>query len=178
MSQPSLSPQRAQQQARGASSNGLYYPYRTPYGTLTIRVEQGSVTNIALGDVSFEGKKRPTELASTTATQIQEYLAGKRQSFSVPYAPQGTPFQQSVWRAVSQIPYGQTRTCADIASSIQRPDSFRAVGSAVRHNPLVMVIPAHRVVDTAGKPLGSGREARVKGALLRLEQKTLRGAEG
>lgn len=161
--------------ARGASSRasrarGLFYPYLTPHGPLTIRAVGDAITDVALGDVAFDGERGPSDAASRAATQIQEYLAGKRRTFDVELAPRGSAFQQKVWRAVARIPYGQTRTCAQIADELGNAEGFRAVGAAVRKNPLALLIPAHRVVDAAGKPLGEGRSAQLKGALLRMER--------
>lgn len=162
--------------ARAARKGGLFYPYLTPHGPLTIRVEGDAVTDVALGDVPFDGEKRPSEAASRAATQIQEYLAGKRRTFDLVLAPGGSEFQLEVWRAVRRIPFGQTRTCAQIADELGNAAGFRAVGAAVRKNPLAILIPAHRVVDANGKPLGTGRSAKLKGALLRMECEAAAGA--
>lgn len=158
---------------RATHPGGLFYPYLTPHGPLTIRVEGAAITDVALGDASFDGTKKPSEAASRAATQIQEYLAGKRRSFDLELAPHGSAFQLEVWRAIARIPFGQTRTCAQIADELGNPGGFRAVGAAVRKNPLAILIPAHRVVDANGKPLGSGKSAELKGALLRMERDTL-----
>lgn len=171
MSTPSHPVRRGGDIAR--SGGNLFYPYLTPHGPITIRTSGDRITDIALGDVSFEGARKPSEAAGRAATQIQEYLAGKRRRFDLELAPLGTAFQREVWDAVAQIPYGSSLTCAEIAGNLGRPESFRAVGSAVRKNPLAIVIPTHRVVDANGKPLGTGRSADLKGALLRIERDRL-----
>lgn len=161
---PAAAPRRA------ARSDGLFYPYLTPHGPLTIRADGDAITDVALGDVPFDGAKGPSEAAGRAATQIQEYLAGKRRTFDLELAPRGSAFQKEVWRAVARIPFGQTRTCTQIADALGNAGGFRAVGAAVRKNPLAILIPAHRVVDANGKPLGTGKSAELKGALLRMER--------
>lgn len=167
---PAAAPRRA------ARPGGLFYPYLTPHGPLTIRADGDAITDVALGDVPFDGAKGPSEAAGRAATQIQEYLAGKRRSFDLELAPRGSTFQKEVWRAVARIPFGQTRTCAQIADALGNAGGFRAVGAAVRKNPLAILIPAHRVVDANGKPLGTGKSAELKGALLRMERDIAAGA--
>lgn len=161
---------------RAARPDGLFYPYLTPHGPLTIRADGDAITDVALGDVPFDGAKGPSEAAGRAATQIQEYLAGKRRTFDLELAPRGSAFQKEVWRAVARIPFGQTRTCAQIADALGNAGGFRAVGAAVRKNPLAILIPAHRVVDANGKPLGTGKSAELKGALLRMERDIAAGA--
>ena len=105
-----------------------------------------------------------------SAAMVQEYLAGKRTSFSLPLSPCGTPFQQQVWNAVADIPYAQTATAADIACRIGHAGAHRAVGAAARACPFAIAVPLHRLVRANGQPWGEGKPARVRGALLKLEQ--------
>lgn len=151
-------------------ADGLFYVYRTPHGPLTIRSEGNAITDIALGEVALPGTRKPSAAANEAATQILEYLAGKRRSFDLELAPTGSAFQKLVWNALREIPYGESLTCADMARTLGRPGAHRSVGSAVRSNPLAIVVPAHRVVGANGTPLGSGRTADVKQALLRMER--------
>ena len=151
-----------------------FYCYRTPHGPLTIRADRTGVTDVVLGESPLDGQCRPSEITNRAATQIMEYLAGKRHVFDVPLSPQGTAFQKRVWDEIDRIPYGSAATCAQIARQLGNEEGFRAVGAAVRKNPLVILIPAHRVTSADGKPLGSGRSADLKAALLRLEQENLK----
>ena len=153
-----------------ARDAGSFHPYRTPYGVLTIRVDADGVTDVALGDVELSGQRRPTKLAARAATQLQEYLAGKRRSFDLPLAPQGSAFQRKVWEAARQVPYGTSLTCAQLAAQLGDAEGFRAVGAALKKNPLAILVPAHRIVGANGRPLGTGREARLKEALLKMER--------
>jgi methylated-DNA-[protein]-cysteine S-methyltransferase len=101
-------------------------------------------------------------------TQLEEYFAGTRRSFSVPLAPAGTVFQNDVWQALHDIPYGDTRTYADIAEAIGRPLAMRAVGNANGANPYAIVVPCHRVVARGGLG-GYGGGLACKIGLLELE---------
>ncbi|CAJ1176057.1 Methylated-DNA--protein-cysteine methyltransferase, inducible [Companilactobacillus paralimentarius] len=102
--------------------------------------------------------------------QIKEYLAGQRKTFTLKTDITGTEFQESVWRALLQIPYGAVTDYTSIAEKIGRPKASRAVGSAVGKNPLLMVIPCHRVLTKAGKLGGYRGGVAMKEALLTLEQ--------
>ena len=147
-----------------------YYTYRTPFGPLTIAASPEAVTAVALGSRRFDGQHAPSLLSNRCATQLQEYFAGKRTAFDLPLALEGTPFQQRVWQAVEAIPYGQTRTAADIAAIVGGPEAHRAVGVAVRKNPAAVLVPAHRVVSARGTIQGSDRSAELRRACLKLEQ--------
>ncbi len=101
--------------------------------------------------------------------QLAEYFAGERKQFDVPLALRGTPFQLEVWRALQRIPYGETRTYADIARAIGRPTATRAVGGANGANPIPIIIPCHRVIGSNGGLTGFGGGIDVKRRLLDLE---------
>ena len=151
-----------------AARAGTHYAYRTPHGPVTIAANERGVTRVVFGDAPLPGERRPSELANRTATELLEYFAGKRRAFDVPLAPDGTPFQLAVWSAIERIPYGQTLTTADVASLLDKPTSYRAVGNAVHKNPLAVLVPDHRIVGASGAPIGSN--ARLRGALLALER--------
>ncbi len=101
--------------------------------------------------------------------QLEEYFAGNRKQFEVPLAPRGTPFQLEVWRALQRIPYGETRSYAEVARSIGRPNATRAVGAANGANPIPIIIPCHRVIGSSGALTGFGGGLGVKRRLLDLE---------
>ena len=151
-------------------SSPTYYSYFTPAGPITVACDGHAITRVALGRTEFTGMCAPTSLANKTATQIQEYLAGKRTAFSLPLATCGTAFQRQVWDALAAIPYGQTATAADIAQRIGHAGAHRAVGSAVRACPFALVVPTHRLVRANGQPWGDGKPARIRAALFELEQ--------
>lgn len=101
--------------------------------------------------------------------QLQEYFSGTRQRFDLPLAPQGTPFQQQVWRTLATIPYGQTISYAQLAQRVGKPTAMRAVGAANGRNPLPIVLPCHRVIGADGSLTGFGGGLPTKRFLLELE---------
>ena len=103
------------------------------------------------------------------ADQLRAYFAGELREFDLPLAPRGTPFQLSVWDAVSAIPYGSTATYAEIGAAIGRPSACRAVGAANGRNPLPLIVPCHRVIGAAGALTGYGGGLERKRSLLDLE---------
>ncbi len=103
------------------------------------------------------------------AEQLMEYLAGERTSFSVSLDLRGTAFQQSVWEAMSRIPYGRTASYQDIAQVLERPKSVRAVGTAIGRNPVLIVGPCHRIIGKNGALTGYRGGLQMKEQLLKLE---------
>jgi methylated-DNA-[protein]-cysteine S-methyltransferase len=102
--------------------------------------------------------------------QLEEYFAGTRRAFNLPLAPEGTTFQQRVWSAVLDIPYGQTISYGELAARIGQRLASRAVGLANGSNPLPIVIPCHRVIGSNGKLTGYGGGVAIKERLLTLER--------
>jgi O-6-methylguanine DNA methyltransferase len=102
-------------------------------------------------------------------SELEEYFAGKRREFTFPLDLRGTGFQQACWRALQAIPYGETRTYADIARAVGKPNAFRAVGMANNRNPVAIVVPCHRVIASDGTLCGYGGGLDVKRKLLELE---------
>lgn len=101
--------------------------------------------------------------------ELEEYFAGDRREFSFALDLRGTEFQLACWRALLAIPYGETRTYADIARAVGRPQGFRAVGMANNRNPVAIVVPCHRVIASDGTLCGYGGGLDVKRKLLELE---------
>lgn len=104
------------------------------------------------------------------AQELIDYMEGKRKEFTMPLDLHGTPFQQSVWKALQEIPYGQTVSYSDIAERIQKPKSVRAVGAAIGANPLLITVPCHRVIGKNGNLTGFRGGLDMKKKLLELEQ--------
>ncbi len=109
-----------------------------------------------------------------TQRQLQDYFAGTRQTFSLPFAFTGTPFQNKVWKALITIPYGKTRTYSQIARQIGHPQAVRAVGAANGKNPLSIVAPCHRVIGSNGKLTGFAGGLENKAWLLEFESRHAR----
>jgi methylated-DNA-[protein]-cysteine S-methyltransferase len=129
--------------------------------------------------VDFQRGKRPVRPAAAwqeapgyleTAThQLQEYFQGQRQSFTLPLAPPGTPFQQRVWQELQRIPFGTTLTYRELAQRLGMPQAARAVGHANGRNPLAIVIPCHRLIGSDGQLRGYAGGIALKQRLLQHE---------
>ena len=102
--------------------------------------------------------------------QLTAYFGGKLREFDIPVAPEGTPFQRSVWRQLQRIPYGETISYGELARRLGNPKAVRAVGLANGSNPISIVIPCHRVIGSNGSLVGYGGGLPVKQALLSLEK--------
>lgn len=148
----------------------------TPIGPLTITATKKAVTAIRFGTQVPEGSTpctgaEATPLLRKAAEEIGDYFAGSRRKFTLPLAPEGTPFQQKVWEALRTIPYGETRTYKQIAIQIGHNQSFQAVGMASNRNPIAIVVPCHRVIGYDGKLTGYAGGLDIKEQLLELEKR-------
>lgn len=144
----------------------------TKIGLLTITEEEGAITEVLFGKVGEDQTflAEATPILQETEKQLAEYFAGIRKAFDLPLAPEGTDFQKSVWQALQQIPYGETRSYKEIATAVGNPKASRAVGLANNRNPISIVIPCHRVIGANGKLVGYGGGLGIKEALLQLEK--------
>ncbi len=149
------------------------WQYDTPIGRITLAEEDGKITNLSFPkeEILTEAKLEETQTLKLAAMQLIEYFSGIRQVFDMPLAPLGTPFQQTVWKALLQIPYGETISYGKLANSIGRPGAARAVGLANNRNPIPLIIPCHRVIGANGKLVGYGGGLPIKEQLLELERK-------
>ncbi|MEM6562638.1 MAG: methylated-DNA--[protein]-cysteine S-methyltransferase, partial [Planctomycetota bacterium] len=148
----------------------------SPLGMLEVELVGNAVTSIVVNADSTSAMWNTTgvPVLDELAAQLSAYFAGELQTFTVPLAPSGTPFQQSVWAELRKIGYGDTRTYGDIAASLGKPGASRAVGAANGANPIPIIIPCHRVTAAGGKLGGySAGGPSVKRKLLDLEQGTL-----
>jgi methylated-DNA-[protein]-cysteine S-methyltransferase len=116
-----------------------------------------------------EGWQRSARPFATVTEQLREYFDGRRVTFDVPLLMHGTPFEQRVWRALREIPYGETVSYGEIARRIGQPAGARAVGLANGRNPIAVVVPCHRVVGANGTLTGYGGGLERKRILLELE---------
>lgn len=153
-----------------------YARFVTPLGTLFATAVGGTLTGIY-----FEGGRHAPAISSEwseepqsapfaeCARQLDEYLAGRRKSFDLPLAPEGSEFQRRVWSEIARIPYGQTLTYAELAARAGAPGSARAAGAATGRNPLSIVVPCHRVVGSDGSLTGYAGGIARKTRLLEIE---------
>jgi len=116
------------------------------------------------------GWERHDAAFGDVATQLTAYFEGRRRTFELPLAPEGTPFQMRVWNALLEIPYGETISYGELAARIGDRSASRAVGLANGSNPLPIVIPCHRVIGSNGKLTGYGGGLPIKARLLALER--------
>ena len=144
--------------------------YDTPVGKLCIGEEDDSITRVTWSKVPQEYIQEETELILSCKIQLEEYFAGNRKQFDLPLAPKGTDFQKRVWKALTDIPYGETRTYGKIAAAVGSPKAARAVGMANNKNPIGIIVPCHRVVGADGKLVGYAGGMEKKEWLLNLEQ--------
>ena len=148
------------------------YSYETVLGSVTFVEEDGALLAISTHR-TFEGIEQETPLIKDAYRQLSEYLKGERKGFDLPLLIKGTTFQQQVWNALLEIPYGETRSYKQIAVAIGNPKAVRAVGMANNRNPLLIVVPCHRVIGANGKLVGYGAGIEKKEFLLRLEKSLL-----
>ncbi len=146
-----------------------YACYPCPFGNLKIGWEDDAIISIRCTNEA-DGCSIPSSVSDLAAKQLAEYFNGKRSIFTFSMAPKGTAFQQSVWVALGQIPYGKVSSYKDIAAAIGNPGAARAVGMACNRNPIWIAIPCHRVVGTNRSLTGYAGGLDLKDRLLQLEQ--------
>lgn len=150
----------------------------SPLGPLLLVGTGDALTAIGLpsGRDGFEPDPSWTESTAPFAEarcQLEAYFAGELRQFDLRLEPAGTPFQQRVWGALREIPYGETVSYSELARRIGRPSAVRAVGAANARNPLAIVIPCHRVIGSDGRLVGYGGGLPAKSALLALERRVV-----
>lgn len=143
-------------------------PWKSLIGWLDVRAEKDGIHSVSLSSAEPLGIMNDP-LAEKCIAELQEYFAGLRTIFDLPLAPLGTPFQMEVWRAAQAIPYGETRSYAELAAMIGRPSAARAVGNALKRNPIAILIPCHRIVPSNGSLGGYAWGKEKKEVLLALE---------
>jgi len=161
-----------------------YIEVASPIGMLVVTNESDAVTGLYMeshrhgpinrGSWILDARRERAAL-NLARRQLNEYFGGTRQTFELPLAAQGTAVQKDVWRALTQIPYGETRSYGEIAKQLGKPKASRAIGAANGRNPISIIVPCHRVIGSDGSLTGFGggierkqwllaHEARVKGA--------------
>lgn len=154
------------------------FTMKSPIGVLTIDGDDDAVTHIELPTgpaARAGGARRSSDTPAAVAAcveQLEQYFAGVRTKFDLPLEVSGTTFQEDVWFALADIPYGKTISYAELASMVGRPGAFRAVGQANGANPIPIVLPCHRVVASGGRLGGYGGGLDMKRRLLSIEGAT------
>lgn len=149
--------------------------YKSPIGMLKICENEGRITNLYLqqGDPSMVVNQKSiqhSDLLYEAYKQLEEYFRGNRKQFDLPLHCAGTPFQRQVWSELQNIPYGETRCYEDIAMGIGNEKAVRAVGQANNRNPIMIIVPCHRVIRKNGDIGGFGCGIEAKEYLLNLEK--------
>ncbi|MGX9291244.1 methylated-DNA--[protein]-cysteine S-methyltransferase [Bacillus sp. A015] len=156
----------------------MYYTvYSAPIGALYILEKDGVIIEVVFDDEPFLTKKQAADLKKEDTfvlreakKQLDEYFKGDRKVFDLPLKQAGSPFQEQVWEALSAIPYGESKSYADIAEAIGNPQAVRAIGQANRRNALPIFIPCHRVIGKDRSLTGyAGTKTDMKAVLLELE---------
>ncbi len=147
--------------------------YQTDIGTIGISENGQGITAVYFGDTvrNSEDQVMETPIIKEAHKQLDAYFSGTRKTFDLPFDLQGTEFQQKVWNALMQIPYGRTWTYGEVAASIGQPTAARAVGMANNRNPICVMVPCHRVIGSDGKLVGYAGGLSIKEYLLQLEER-------
>jgi methylated-DNA-[protein]-cysteine S-methyltransferase len=150
--------------------------YRCPLGTMKLVSDGSHLTQVLFpGEASPDGARelekapRNHPVFREAMNQLDEFFLEKREKFDLPLKPAGTEFQLKVWRELTRIPYGETRSYGELAKKLGKPKASRAVGAANGRNPLPIIIPCHRVIGSNGKLTGFAGGLDTKRILLELE---------
>lgn len=151
--------------------DGSIHTYMTMIGKVSISEDgKGNVNGLFLPDCNLPAMvDRETPVIAEAARQVEEYISGKRKTFDVPCVLEGTEFQQDVWRAIYNIPYGEVLSYQMVAKNIGRPKASRAVGGACRVNPIPIIVPCHRVVGSNGNLGGFSSGLTLKKRIMEIE---------
>jgi len=149
-----------------------YTVWDSPVGMLTLAASEKGLVALEFGDRTSgrQGWVKAPEKLIGYRRELEEYFAGARREFTLPLDLRGTDFQLRCWRALLEIPYGATRSYAEIARAVGKPNAFRAVGMANHDNPIAIIVPCHRVITSAGTLGGYGGGLPLKARLLELEK--------
>lgn len=147
----------------------LQKTYNTIIGKVTIEATALAVTALYTGNPKEDITQGENAVMQQAICELTAYLNGDLRTFTTPLAPQGTGFQQRVWQALQVIPYGQTKNYKQVAELIGNANASRAVGNANNKNPILIMIPCHRVIGANGKLVGYGAGLPLKEQLLKLE---------
>jgi methylated-DNA-[protein]-cysteine S-methyltransferase len=133
----------------------------SPLGALLVTRDEGGITGIDLPTARYPRRvrddwERDDAAFDDVRGQLGEYFAGTRQQFDLRLSARGNAFQRAVWRALTEIPYGETTSYGKVAAGIGHPDGARAVGVANGQNPIPIIVPCHRVIGADGSLIGYG----------------------
>lgn len=145
------------------------YKYNTLIGCITIIEKDNYITDISLSYVEVDYIEKETNLIKLTMKQLSEYFNRKRVTFDIPILLNGSAFQNRVLEELIKIPYGKTVSYEEIAMKIKNPKAVRAVGNAIGSNPLLIIVPCHRVINKNGNIGGFSCGVDIKRKLHKIE---------
>jgi|TARA_B110000438_G_scaffold32335_1_gene31885 methylated-DNA-[protein]-cysteine S-methyltransferase len=130
------------------------YTIESPLGVLEIEIDKEALSAVRFSNKPFKNKNNPSKVANIIIQELEEYFINKTIFSSFKLAPIGTPFQKKIWRLLSEIPMGETRSYTDIAIQYGNSKAVRAIGAAIGKNPIMIFIPCHRVIGSNGSMVG------------------------
>ncbi|MFA6661823.1 MAG: methylated-DNA--[protein]-cysteine S-methyltransferase [Bacilli bacterium] len=152
-------------------NNNYFAIYETELGLIKIEYEDNTITSILKTKSQFKGY--PTEFTDMVYRELKDYINKRRKSFDFNYQLIGTEFQKKVWTELLKIPYGETRSYKEVAINIGNSKAARAVGMACNKNPIIVMVPCHRVIGSNGGLTGYAGGLSMKQDLLDIEQNSI-----
>ena len=153
-----------------------YDTFESPQGDMLLLANDDGLEGVFFDQQKHHPKRQPDwrqdsqhKVLRQAKRELAEYFAGRRKRFQVALEPGGSPFQQSVWKAISTVAFGETITYAELADRAGHPGSARAAGAATGRNPIGIIVPCHRIMGSNGSLTGYAGGLNRKRALLELE---------
>lgn len=156
-----------------ADTNLFFQTIQTEVGSLLVKASDNNIMGVLFREQETDEPERPNTLTRECSGQLRAYFSKQLEKFDLPLAPLGTPFQQSVWKALQEVPFGKTISYLMLARSIGNEKAVRAVGHANGQNPFPIIVPCHRIIGQNGKLVGYSGGLWRKKWLLRHEQKLM-----
>ncbi len=147
-----------------------YFYKKTKIGYITIFENKNKIIRLKFNKIKDNSNFILSPLIEKTFIELDEYFEGKRKKFDIPIKPDGTEFQKKVWMELIKIPYGTYTTYRDIANKIENKNASRAVGNANNKNPILIIIPCHRVIGSNNKLRGYSQGINYQEKLLKIEK--------
>ena len=141
----------------------------SPMGVICMEASDTAIRRVDL--VEKKGESRENEIIRKCRTELEDYFRGERKTFDIPLAPEGTAWQERVWKILETIPYGTTTSYGMVVAKAGNSKASRAAGGAIHNNPILILIPCHRVIGKNGSLTGFGAGLDNKRYLLELEGK-------
>ena len=145
--------------------------YKSIIGNLEIICKNNELVSLKIVETAMHNGT-DSDIIKKIKLQLDEYFLGQKQKFDIKINPKGTEFQKLVWKELQKIPYGKTKSYSEIALALNKPNSQRAVGSACNKNPIILIIPCHRVISKGGQIGEFAYGNSIKQKLLELENFT------